>query len=74
MARLTSISSCSLTLAWSKAFLLAPTVHKDVSERLRLLSPSLYEQCRVVLERNKSQRHIRGGMATKIKYAAQKKR
>ncbi len=45
------------------------TVHKDVSERIKLLSPSLYEQCRHVLEVNKSQRHIRGGLATREKYA-----
>lgn len=44
------------------------TVHKDVSERLKLLSPTLYEQCRAVLDRNKQERHIRGGMATKHKY------
>lgn len=45
------------------------TVHKDVSQRMRLLSPILYAQCRAVLEKNKSQRHIRGGMATREKYA-----
>ena len=44
------------------------TVHKDVSERLKMLSPTLYEQCRAVLDRNKQERHIRGGMATKHKY------
>ena len=49
------------------------TVHKDVSERMRLLSPTLYVQCRKVLEQNKLERHIRGGMATKSKYASQRK-
>ena len=44
------------------------TVHKDVSERLKMLSPTLYEQCRAVLDRNKQERHIRGGMATKNNY------
>lgn len=54
----------------AKAFSVSKsTVHKDVSERLRLLSPSLFEQCRVVLEENKLQRHIRGGLATREKYA-----
>ncbi len=48
------------------------TVHKDVSERMRFLSPTLYEQCREVLNTNKRERHIRGGMATKCKYAAQR--
>ena len=50
------------------------TVHKDVSERLKLVSPSLYEQCRAVLEVNKSERHIRGGLATKNKYALRRAR
>ena len=44
------------------------TVHKDVTIRLRQLSPQLYEQVKQVLERNKQERHIRGGMATKEKY------
>jgi putative DeoR family transcriptional regulator (stage III sporulation protein D) len=44
------------------------TVHKDVSERLRTLNESLYRQVKLVLEQNKSERHIRGGRATKTKY------
>lgn len=44
------------------------TVHKDVSERLKEISPSLYEEVRKVLDENKAERHIRGGMATKLKY------
>lgn len=44
------------------------TVHKDVSERLKNENPALYEQVRSVLEINKQERHIRGGMATKLKY------
>ncbi len=44
------------------------TVHKDVSERLESLQPELFEQVKVVLEQNKQERHIRGGMATKRKY------
>ncbi len=44
------------------------TVHKDVSERLKEVSPSLYEEVRKVLNENKAERHIRGGMATKLKY------
>jgi putative DeoR family transcriptional regulator (stage III sporulation protein D) len=44
------------------------TVHKDVSERLRGYNESLYRQVKKVLEQNKSERHIRGGMATKVKY------
>lgn len=44
------------------------TVHKDVTERLAQINPSLAEKARVVLDLNKSERHIRGGLATKEKY------
>lgn len=44
------------------------TVHKDVTERLRYDNPQLYRRVRQVLEKNKQERHIRGGMATKRKY------
>lgn len=44
------------------------TVHKDVSERLRTVDPQLYGRVRSVLEVNKAQRHIRGGLATRRKY------
>lgn len=44
------------------------TVHKDVSERLLLLNPSLAASVRTVLDVNKAERHIRGGQATYIKY------
>ena len=49
------------------------TVHKDVSERLLKLNPQLYREVKGVLEHNKAQRHIRGGMATREKYQHQKK-
>ena len=49
------------------------TVHKDISERLPQFNRVLYQQVKEVLEVNKAQRHIRGGMATKRKYEAQKK-
>ena len=44
------------------------TVHKDVTERLKRLDPALWQQAKLVLERNKAERHIRGGIATRIKY------
>lgn len=44
------------------------TVHKDVSERLKYVNPQLYSRVKEVLEVNKAQRHIRGGMATRKKY------
>jgi len=44
------------------------TVHKDLSERVREVNPALYEQVRQVLDLNKAERHIRGGLATRMKY------
>lgn len=44
------------------------TVHKDLTERLEKIDPALYQQVRQLLDRNKAERHIRGGMATRRKY------
>lgn len=44
------------------------TVHIDVSQRLKKLNPSLYNDVRKILDFNKAERHIRGGMATKQKF------
>ena len=44
------------------------TVHKDLSERLPLYDRPLYLQVKAVMEENKAQRHIRGGLATRKKY------
>ena len=44
------------------------TVHKDVAERLSQINPALANEVRKVLDVNKSERHIRGGLATKEKY------
>lgn len=44
------------------------TVHKDVTERLKLLNHPLYLQAQTVLNKNKQERHIRGGLATREKY------
>lgn len=45
------------------------TVHMDITQRLRRLNPTLYFEVREVLDINKAERHIRGGMATKEKYS-----
>ena len=44
------------------------TVHKDVTERLKKINPQLAEKTRQILDINKSERHIRGGLATREKY------
>jgi putative DeoR family transcriptional regulator (stage III sporulation protein D) len=48
------------------------TVHKDVSQRLKTLNPALYREVRAILDINKNERHIRGGLATKNKYLLKK--
>ena len=54
--------------AQKKPFQNDTTIHKDCTERLMLINPALAKQARKVLDVNKSERHIRGGMATKEKY------
>jgi len=49
------------------------TVHIDVTKRLSMISPALYHEVYKVLQENKAERHIRGGIATKEKYLALKK-
>lgn len=44
------------------------TVHKDITERLPRVNPGLYRQVRELLDLNKAERHIRGGLATRKKY------
>ena len=54
----------------AKAFVVSKsTVHKDCAERLVQINPILAAQARAVLDVNKAERHIRGGQATKEKYA-----
>ena len=64
-----TVRACSAHFAISKS-----TVHKDVSERLKFIDADLYERTRKVLELNLSERHIRGGIATKEKYEAKAKK
>ena len=49
-------------------FPFAPSVHKGIQERLPTYNRSLYLQVKEVLEQNKAERHIRGGIATQKKY------
>lgn len=44
------------------------TVHKDITEKLPIINPQMYPAVKEILEINKQERHIRGGMATKHKY------
>lgn len=49
------------------------TVHKDLVERLPMINTDLYEQVRDVLEKNKNERHLRGGESTRLKYMIDEK-
>ena len=48
------------------------TVHKDLSERIVKINPALAAEVRLILDENKAERHIRGGIATKLKYSHMK--
>ena len=61
-------TNCTVRAAAKKFEVSKSTVHKDLSQRLRQYNPVLYQQVRQVLDLNKQERHIRGGMATKRKY------
>lgn len=57
-----------MKLTLIKPFQIVTTKHKDVTERLLQINPSLAAEARKVLDVNKSERHIRGGLATREKY------
>lgn len=61
-------SKATVRAAAKKFCISKSTVHKDVAERLKKINPSLYISVKEVLDLNKAQRHIRGGLATKRKY------
>ena len=61
-------NKCTVRKAASQFGISKSTVHKDVSDRLKYANMNLYNQVKEVLEMNKSERHIRGGLATKRKY------
>ena len=65
---------CTVRDAAGKFGISKSTVHKDISERLKLLSPTKANLAKKLLETNKSERHIRGGNATKEKYKGIKKK
>ena len=58
-----TVRSTAQTFGISKS-----TVHSDVTKRLRVIDGDLYEQVRRILEKNKAERHLRGGYATKLRW------
>ena len=65
----TTVRQTAKTFGVSKS-----TLHKDVTERLKEINPSLAKEVKNVLDKNKSERHIRGGLATKLKYEKEHKK
>lgn len=65
----TTVRQTAKTFGVSKS-----TIHKDVTERLEEINPTLAKEVKMVLEKNRSERHIRGGMATKLKYEKETKK
>lgn len=61
-------NNCTVRAAAAKFGVSKSTVHKDLTERLPRIHPGLYRQVRSLLDRNKAERHIRGGLATRRKY------
>ncbi len=69
------LSTNSTVRAAAKEFKVSKsTVHKDVTERLQEISPSLAAEVKTVLDVNKAERHIRGGLATREKYNHQQEK
>ena len=64
LAERATVRSCAACFGLSKS-----TVHKDVTERLSHIDSALCERVKVLMDYNKSERHIRGGEATRRKYA-----
>lgn len=68
LARYIIEQNCTVRAAATAHNISKSTVHKDITERLPKINRRLYLQVRKVLERNKAERHIRGGLATRKKY------
>lgn len=61
-------TECTVREAAKKFGISKSTVHKDIKDRLKKISPQLAKSVAIVMEKNKSERHIRGGLATRAKY------
>lgn len=61
-------NKCTVRKAAKQFGISKSTVHKDVTERLRKINEVLADKIKIILNENKSERHIRGGIATKNKY------
>jgi putative DeoR family transcriptional regulator (stage III sporulation protein D) len=58
-----TVRACAAHFGISKS-----TVHKDLISKLKYINPKLYSEVKIILDKNKAERHLRGGEATKRKY------
>lgn len=65
-------TKCTVRTAGKHFGISKSTVHKDLTERLEEISQALFEEVRIILNNNKAERHIRGGLATKAKFKTNK--
>ncbi len=65
-------TQCTVRMAAQVFCISKSTIHKDISTVLRQRNIGLYKQVQLLLQKNKNERHIRGGMATKQKYSGKK--
>ncbi|MDF2474058.1 MAG: Stage sporulation protein [Lachnospiraceae bacterium] len=73
LANYTIMTRATVRETASKYGISKSTVHKDLQDRLPVLNPNLYHGVNEILMLNKSERHIRGGLATRNKYMCQSK-
>ena len=64
---------CTVRAAAAYFSISKSTVHKDITDKLKGINPDLYDRVREVLSINKSERHLRGGEATRMKYLRSKR-
>ena len=65
-------NNCTVRQAAKRFGISKSTIHKDVADRLSVIHPALASEARKVLDANKAERHIRGGLATKDRYLKKK--
>ncbi len=64
---------CTVRAAATYFSISKSTVHKDITTKLREVNPDLYDRVKEILDVNKSERHLRGGEATRMKYLMKKR-
>lgn len=73
VAKYIVVCGATVRLAAKKFGMSKSTVHKEVTARLKLVNPGLFAEVREVLEKNKAERHLRGGEATRQRYEKKRK-